>query len=75
MLKMIGYLRVSLREQSADLQEAALAAGVQRGHLYVDHGLPGARASRRTSHGGPQRVTVAAITAIDWVSSIVGGTT
>jgi DNA invertase Pin-like site-specific DNA recombinase len=45
--KLIGYARVSTRQQSADRQEVdLLAAGVRRDDLYVDHGVSGARASR-----------------------------
>jgi len=45
--KLIGYARVSTRQQSTDRQEAdLLAAGVRRDDLYVDHGISGARASR-----------------------------
>lgn len=47
MAKLIGYARVSTRDQSTDRQEAdLLAAGVRRDDLYVDHGVSGARASR-----------------------------
>jgi len=47
MTKLIGYARVSTRQQSTDRQEAdLLAAGVSRDDLYVDHGVSGARASR-----------------------------
>ena len=47
MTKLIGYARVSTRQQSADRQQAdLLAAGVRRDDLYVDHGVSGARASR-----------------------------
>lgn len=47
MSKLIGYARVSTRDQSTDRQEAdLLAAGVRRDDLYVDHGVSGARASR-----------------------------
>jgi DNA invertase Pin-like site-specific DNA recombinase len=45
--KLIGYARVSTKQQATDRQEAdLLAAGVRRDDLYVDHGLSGARASR-----------------------------
>jgi len=45
--KLIGYARVSTRQQSTDRQEADLiATGVRRDDLYVDHGVSGARASR-----------------------------
>jgi DNA invertase Pin-like site-specific DNA recombinase len=45
--KLIGYARVSTRQQSTDRQEVdILAAGVRRDDLYVDHGISGARASR-----------------------------
>ncbi|MGO1532289.1 MAG: recombinase family protein [Microbacterium sp.] len=47
MAKLIGYARVSTRQQSTDRQEAdLLAAGVRRDDLYADHGVSGARASR-----------------------------
>lgn len=47
MIKLIGYARVSTRQQSTDRQQAdILAAGVRRDDLYVDHGSSGARASR-----------------------------
>ena len=47
MSKLIGYARVSTRQQSADRQEAdLLAAGVRRDDMYVNHGVSGARASR-----------------------------
>ena len=47
MTKLIGYARVSTRQQSTDRQETdLLAAGVRRDDLYVDHGFSGARASR-----------------------------
>jgi DNA invertase Pin-like site-specific DNA recombinase len=47
MPKLIGYARVSTRQQSTDRQEAdLLAAGIRRDDLYIDHGVSGARASR-----------------------------
>ena len=47
MTKLIGYARVSTRQQSADRQRVdLLAAGVRRDDLYVDQGVSGARASR-----------------------------
>ncbi|GHG54952.1 DNA-invertase [Sinomonas cellulolyticus] len=47
MAKLIGYARVSTRQQSTDRQQAdLLAAGVRRDDLYIDHGVSGARASR-----------------------------
>lgn len=47
MPKLIGYARVSTRQQSTDRQRAdLLAAGVRGDDLYVDHGVSGARASR-----------------------------
>lgn len=47
MAKLIGYARVSTRQQSTGRQEVdLLAAGVRRDDLYVDHGISGARASR-----------------------------
>jgi DNA invertase Pin-like site-specific DNA recombinase len=45
--KLIGYARVSTKQQATDRQEADLmAAGVRRDDLYVDHGVSGARSSR-----------------------------
>src|SRR4051794_21880153 len=45
--KLIGYARVSTRQQATDRQEEDLvAAGVRRDDLYVDPGVSGARASR-----------------------------
>ncbi|MEV7663552.1 recombinase family protein [Paenarthrobacter sp. NPDC089316] len=47
MAKLIGYARVSTRQQSTDRQQAdILAAGVRRDDLYIDHGVSGTRASR-----------------------------
>lgn len=47
MAKLIGYARVSTRDQSTDRQETdLLAAGIRRDDLYIDHGVSGARASR-----------------------------
>lgn len=47
MAKLIGYARVSTRQQSTDRQEVdLLTAGVRRDDLYIDQGVPGARASR-----------------------------
>ena len=47
MTKLIGYARVSTKQQSTDRQETdLLAAGIRRDDLYVDHGVSGARASR-----------------------------
>ncbi|MEO5321462.1 recombinase family protein [Arthrobacter sp. CC3] len=47
MSKLIGYARVSTRQQSTDRQRADLLdAGVRRDDLYVDQGVSGARASR-----------------------------
>lgn len=47
MTKLIGYARVSTRQQSTDRQQAdLLAAGVRRDDLYIDRGVSGARASR-----------------------------
>ena len=47
MAKLIGYARVSTRQQTTDRQEAdLLAAGVRRDDLYLDRGVSGARASR-----------------------------
>ena len=45
--KLIGYARVSTKQQHTDRQEAdLLAAGIRRDDLYVDHGVSGAHASR-----------------------------
>jgi DNA invertase Pin-like site-specific DNA recombinase len=45
--KLIGYARVSTRQQSTERQEIdILASGVRRDDLYVDQGVSGARASR-----------------------------
>ena len=45
--KLIGYARVSTRQQDADRQVSDLVnAGVRRDDLYVDHGVSGGRASR-----------------------------
>ena len=47
MAKLIGYARVSTRQQTTDRQEVdLLAAGVRRDDLYLDRGVSGARASR-----------------------------
>ena len=47
MTKLIGYSRVSLKQQSTDRQESdLLAAGVRRDDFCVDHRVSGARASR-----------------------------
>ena len=47
MSKLIGYARVSTRQQSTERQEIdILASGVRRDDLYVDQGVSGARASR-----------------------------
>ena len=45
--KLIGYARVSTKQQHTDRQQAdLLAAGVRRDDLYVDRGVSGAHASR-----------------------------
>lgn len=45
--KLIGYARVSTKQQATDRQQIdLLAAGGRRDDLYVDHGVSGARASR-----------------------------
>lgn len=47
MTKLIGYARVSTKQQSTDRQEVdLLAVGIRRDDLYVDRGVSGARASR-----------------------------
>lgn len=46
-MKLIGYARVSTKQQSTDRQEVdLLAAGVRHDDLYIDQGVSGARASR-----------------------------
>lgn len=45
--KLIGYARVSTRQQDADRQVSdLLTAGVRRDDVYVDSGVSGSRASR-----------------------------
>ena len=45
--KLIGYARVSTRDQNTDRQQAdLLSAGVRRDDLYIDHGVSGAHARR-----------------------------
>ena len=45
--KLIGYARVSTRQQDADRQVSdLLSAGVRRDDVYVDSGVSGGRASR-----------------------------
>lgn len=45
--KLIGYARVSTRDQDTERQEIdLLAAGVRRDDLYVDRGVSGARKAR-----------------------------
>ena len=47
MAKLIGYARVSTKQQSTDRQEVdLLGAGVRRDDLYVDLGVSGSRDSR-----------------------------
>ena len=47
MKKLIGYARVSTRQQSTDRQVVdLLAAGIRRDDMYIDQGVSGARASR-----------------------------
>lgn len=44
--KLIGYTRVSTRQEDVDRQVSALvAAGVRRGDIYIGHGVSGGRAS------------------------------
>ena len=46
-MTVFGYARVSTGHQHTDQQETRLlAAGVEREHLFVDHGVSGTRASR-----------------------------
>ena len=48
MTKLIGYARVSTRQQSADRQQIdILAVGVRRDDLYFDHGISGAQQASR----------------------------
>lgn len=45
--KLIGYARVSTRQQDADRQVSdLLASGVRRDDIYIDHGVSGGRTSR-----------------------------
>ena len=45
--KLIGYARVSTRDQNTDRQQAdLLTAGVRCDDLYIDHGVSGAHARR-----------------------------
>src|ERR1700712_2545064 len=45
--KLIGYARVSTKQQDTDRQvKDLLAAGIRRDDLYIDHGVSGARSSR-----------------------------
>lgn len=47
MAKLIGYARVSTREQDSDRQQVdILAAGVRADDLYIDNGVSGGKASR-----------------------------
>ena len=47
MIKLIGYARISTRQQATDGQRAELlAAGVRRDDIYIDQGSSGARAPR-----------------------------
>jgi DNA invertase Pin-like site-specific DNA recombinase len=47
MNKLIGYARVSTKDQNTERQEIDLkAAGVRADDLYVDHGISGAKAER-----------------------------
>ena len=47
MIKLIGYARISTRQQATDRQQAELlAAGVRRDDLHIDQGSSGARAAR-----------------------------
>ena len=51
MIKLIGYARISTRQQDTDVQRAELlAAGVRRDDLYIDQGSSGARAARPELH-------------------------
>ena len=47
MSKLIGYARVSTKNQDTERQASdLLAAGIRKDDLYVDHGVSGAKASR-----------------------------
>jgi DNA invertase Pin-like site-specific DNA recombinase len=47
MSKLIGYARVSTKNQDTERQVSdLLAAGIRKDDLYVDHGVSGAKASR-----------------------------
>lgn len=47
MERLIGYARVSTRQQDADRQVSdLLSASVRRDDIYTDHGVSGGRASR-----------------------------
>jgi DNA invertase Pin-like site-specific DNA recombinase len=47
MSKLIGYARVSTKQQDSDRQQIdLLASGVRADDLYIDHGVSGSRASR-----------------------------
>ena len=51
MIKLIGYARISTRQQDTDVQRAdLLAAGVRRDDLYIDQGSSGARETRPQLH-------------------------
>jgi DNA invertase Pin-like site-specific DNA recombinase len=55
MAKLIGYARVSTRQQSTDRQQAdLLAAGVRRDDLYVDHGVSGGQGIPPAVRPGPR---------------------
>ena len=56
MAKLIGYARVSTRQQSTDRQQAdLLAAGVRRDDLYIDHGVSGRELHAPSSIGPSTR--------------------
>ena len=58
MIRLIGYARISTRQQDMDLQRAKLlVGGVRRDDLHIGQGSFGARAPRRLVH--------AALTALD----------
>ena len=73
----VGHsISYSIAFESTAHKLALFSAGVNTGAPAFESVNPGAAfAARRTSDGCCQRMTVAKITAIDWVSSIVGGTT
>jgi len=67
-MRLIGYARVSARQQDADRQEQdLLVAGVRRDDLYVDQGVSGAGSSgqRSTELSRPFRRRTLVVTTLD----------